>query len=278
MIRRPLNALILLVFCAAPAWAQNAAPKSKEPLEVTAQKNLEWDRTKKTFTARQDAIAKQGLTELHGDTLIAKYIDGKDGKGLNITRIDATGNVVVISDGSRATGQQGYYDVADGYSELTGNNLKLTTATDTVTARDKMTYHAAKREMNAWGNARATRGDDVIVADRLIGRFKEDPETGGSKMDEMEAVDNVVITTPTDILYGDRAIYYAGPNTATVTGHVRIERGPNIITGARGEIDLNTNISRIFGGAGSATPTSGTDGAPVTPGADGRVRGVFYPE
>lgn len=269
---RVLFILALCLPCA--AFAQTA---SKEPIEVTAQKTLEWDREGKTFTARQDAIAKQGTTELHGDLLVAKYTEGAQGQsgGMNINRIDATGNVKILSEGSTATGQKGFYDVKGGFAELTGNNLKLTTKTDTVTARDKMTYHAAKREMNAYGDARATRGDDIINADRLIGRFKPNA-TGDNEMDEMEAIGNVVVTTPTDVLYGDRAIYLAGPNTATVTGNVRIERGPNLITGARGEIDLNTNISRIFGGAPAPSAVDST-GAPL-PGSDGRVRGVFYPE
>ena len=258
--------IVVTLICVLSSAAMAQQP-GKQPLEVTAQKTLEWDRTNKTFTARQDAIAKQGLSELHGDVLVAKYTEGKDGKGMTVNRIDATGNVVVVSDGSRATGDKGFYTIKDGYAELTGNNLKLVTKTDTVTARDKITYSTAKREMNAYGNAIATRDDDEITGDRLIGRFKPGPDGTGSKMDEMEAIGNVVITTPTEVMYGERALYLAGPNTATVTGNVRIEKGPNVIEGARGEIDLNTNISKIFGGANS---TSGETGG------DGRVRGVFY--
>lgn len=255
---------LLLCLLAAPAFAQDKP--AKQPLEITADQSLEWHRDAQLYIARQNAVAKQGLSELHGDVLTAAYKDGEGNKGTVITRIDAVGNVVVVSDGSRATGDRGYYDVAQGYSELTGHNLMLKTKTDTVTARDKMTYHASKREMRAYGNAKAVRGDDVIVADQLVGRFIDDG-AGGTKMDELEGIGNVVITTPTDVLHGDRGVYRAGPNTATITGNVRIDRGPNIITGARGEVDLNTNVSRIFGSA-----------VPGETGADGRVRGVFYPE
>ncbi|HEY8964596.1 MAG TPA: LptA/OstA family protein, partial [Alphaproteobacteria bacterium] len=244
-------------------------------IEVTAQKTLEWDRDAKTFTARQDAIAKQGTSELHGDTLVAKYNEGADGKGMTINRIDATGHVKVISEGSVATGDQGFFNMKDNYAELTGNNLKMVTKTDTVTARDKLTYHMSKREMNAYGNAVATRGDDVIHGDRLIGRMKPGV-SGKDEMDEMEAIGNVVVTTPTDILYGDRAIYQAASNKTIVTGNVRIERGPNIITGSRGEMDMNTNVSKIFGG--TPNPASVDSTGTAAPGADGRVRGVFYPE
>ena len=152
----------------------------------------------------------------------------------------------------------------------------LQTATDTITARDKLTYDTKKNEMNAYGNAKAVRTEDTIVADRLIGRFKKDPVTGESKMSEMEAIGSVVITTPTDVMTGDRALYLADANKATVTGNVRIDRGPNVITGVRGEMDLNTNISRMFG-SGDGGPTTDV-GAGLDAAGDGRVRGVFYPD
>lgn len=260
-MRTLLFAIILLL--SAPALAQQ-----KEPLEVTAEKSLEWHRDEKLYIARENAVAKQGTTELHGDTLTAAYVEGESTGGIDITRIDALGNVLVLSGGSKATGQKGFYDVKTGYSELTGGNLMLETPTDKVTARDKITYHSNNREMNAYGSAKAVRGDDVITSDRLIGRFIEDPKTGASKLSELEAVGNVVITTPKEVLYGENGTYNAITNTATITGNVRIQRGPSYITGARGEVDLNTNISRMFGG-----------GAPTTEGgSDGRVRGVFYPE
>jgi lipopolysaccharide export system protein LptA len=269
---------LLVLLCAFPALAQQAT-NAKLPIEVTAQDSLEWNRTEQLYIARKSAIAKQGTTELHGDTLIAKYTDtpkdaatGKKG-GTTISRIDADGNVLVVSDGSRATGDKGFYNVETGYSELTGNNLKIQTPTDTVTARDKLTYDSTKSEMNAYGNAKAVRGEDVITSDRLIGRFKKDVETGNSKLDQMEAIGNVVITTPTDVMRGDRGIYRAGSNIATITGNVRIDRGNNVITGARGEVDLNTNISRIFGGEQPVDSTA----SPASGGPDTRVRGVFYP-
>ncbi len=272
---RILLLIALSLLPCANAWAQatpQAKPQAKQPIEVTAQKSLEWNRNARLYIARVKAVAKQGTTELRGDTLTAKYVEGKNGKNMTITRIDADGNVTIISDGSTATGQKGFYDVARGYSELTGDNLSLTNTTDVITARDKMTYDANRNEMNAYGNARAVRGDDIITADQMIGRFAKDAN-GKSQMKEMEAIGNVVITTPTDVLHGDRGIYHAATNKATITGNVRIDRGPNVITGARGEVDLNTNISRIFGGAG-APGTTGTSGGT----GDGRVRGVFYPD
>lgn len=266
--------ILALWFAGAPVTSAQTRDK-RVPLVVTAEKSLEWNRNKKVYIARGTAIAKQGTTELHGDTLTAFYSEGAKQAGTTITRIEAQGHVLVISDGTRATGDQGYYNVAQGYAALSGGDLSLQTATDTVTARDSLSYDSGARVMKASGQAKAVRGDDVITADTLTGRFYNDGATGATKMQSLAADSHVVITTPQDTLYGDHARYDARTNIATITGHVRIERGASVITGARGEVNLNTNISRIFGGAAETTGTdSGGDSAPP----DGRVRGVFYPD
>lgn len=247
------------------ATAQQGAKPAKAPIEVTADSTLEWNREKLLFIARGNAKAKQATTELYGDTLTAHYVDGGD-KGMTITRIDADKDVIVISDTTRATGDKGFYDVSKGYAELTGQALKLVTQTDTVTADEKMTYDSNARIAHAIGNARAVRGDDIIDADTLIARFIIDAN-GEQVMDEMEATGNVKITTPTEVLTSDKGVYKARTNMATVTGNVKILRGQSTIEGARGQIDLNTNISKMY-----------SDGGARAAGGDGRVRGVFYPE
>jgi lipopolysaccharide export system protein LptA len=259
-----LMLLVVWVLCT-PVYAAPA----KDPLVITADGSLEWRRDAKLYIARKNAVAKQGTTELHADTLTASYTDAKNG-GLSISRIEAAGRVKIISDGAQGQGGAGYYDIKRGYAELSGSDLSLKTKTDIVTARDTITYDTKKQEMVATGLTRAVRGDDVITADVLTGRFAKDAASGQSKLSDLTANGHVVITTPNEVLYGERGHYDARTNMATMEGDVRIERGQNMITGARGEVDLNTNISRIFGAPAT------TDGS-ETPAA-GRVRGVFYPD
>src|SRR5690606_17134882 len=81
----------------------------------------------------------------------------------------------------------------------------------------------------------------------------------------LEAENNVIITTPEEVLTGSRGTYRADTNIAQVSGSVKIRRGPNVLEGERAQVDLTTNVSTMFGGGGTIT------------GSDGRVRGVFYP-
>jgi lipopolysaccharide export system protein LptA len=264
-MKKILTLLFLLVI-APSAFAET----KKEPLVITADGSLEWHRDDQFYIARKNALATQGQTKLQADTLRAAYIDGANGSSLSISRIEAQGRVQITTDGTQGQGDTGYYDIKRGFAELTGKNLSLKTKTDEITARDAITYDTKKQEMIARGQARAVRGEDVITADVLTGRFLKDAASGQTKLSDLSATGQVVITTPEEVLYGDAGRYNAVTNIATITGNVRIERGQNVITGAKGEVDLNTNISRIFGG----TPSPDASGTPSA----AQVRGVFYPE
>ncbi|MEC9235126.1 MAG: ostA-like family protein, partial [Pseudomonadota bacterium] len=92
--------------------------------------------------------------------------------------------------------------------------------------------------------------------------FKDGQDT--RELSRAEAEGNVVITTAEEKITGNKGIYQKDENKAEILGDVVITRGPNILKGTRAELDLLTNISRIFGGETS-------DG-------DTRVRGTFYPD
>ena len=77
----------------------------------------------------------------------------------------------------------------------------------------------------------------------------------------MTADGHVVITTPTEIVHGLHATYDAGTQIAVVTGDVRIDRGPNVMTGDKATVNLDTNVSQMI-----ADPKSGHP-----------VHALFYP-
>ena len=50
---------------------------------------------------------------------------------------------------------------------------------------------------------------------------------------------------------GDFGVYNGDTGIATLIGNVVIQRGPNVIRGQRGVMDLNNNIARMMPDAGS---------------------------
>ncbi len=255
---RVLLSLFILCALPLPAVAQN-----KEPIEITADKTLEWHRTELQYVADGNAIVKQGGTTIKGDRITADYRSSAQ-SDMDIYRLTAIGNVSIDDQGNVATGEKLVYEIDTGIATMTGSALTMTSPEQTVTATEKFEYTVNQGMIKAIGNAKVVRGTDTLHSD-IITAFLVDDAEGNNSLDRIEGVGNVKIVTPTEMLTGNRGIYNAKSNTAIVTGSVKITRDQNVLTGERAEIDLTTSISRLFG----STLENGQTG--------GRVRGVFYP-
>ncbi|MCZ6885297.1 MAG: hypothetical protein O7E53_02905 [Alphaproteobacteria bacterium] len=242
---------------------------SGKPIEVTANEGIEWHQKQKRYIARGKAKAIQGNTTVHGNTLIAYYDDSKE-KGSEIYRIDAIGDVKIVSPTETAYGDKGVYDVRNGVLVLTGRNLKLVTKNEIVTARDSLEYYEKKSMAVARGNAKmrlrnpAKGGERTIRADVLTTRFnppgtkagkgkskgKRKTKSGGEqkRMERMDAFGNVVITRPGEIALGERGVYLPNKEIAELWGNVRITRGKNQLNGERAIVNFKTGISRLIAG------------------------------
>lgn len=259
-----LHIFIITGFYAAALAQSDPFGKSDEPLEITADGSLEWHRNQTQFIARKNALAKQGDVSISSDLLTADYRETKE-TSIEIWQVQADGNVVINSKTSNATGQRAVYNLDQGYAEMTGDNLKLMTPDQTVTAQDRFEYWVTAGRLLAIGNAQLITQDEkgrinTLTADKLAAVLKDNPQ-GRRELSTLEAEGNIIIKTPTETLSGQKGIYNRATNTAQITGDVSIRRGPNVLQGERAEINMTTNVSKMFGGS---NPTE-------------RVRGVFYP-
>lgn len=235
MIMRYLYMFLLLAF-SAPAMAQTNTEKQK-PLEITADQTLEWHRNDKKYVARGKAEAKQGLTSINADTLTADYRESAK-SNFDIYRMTAEKDVVIISQGNQAFGDKAVYELDTGIATMTGDDLRMTAPDQTITARDKFEYGVTEGRLSAYGDVIILRGEDKIQADKASAFFTQAEQTSGStspmgsrKLERFEGEGHVIVTTPTEILSGDKGVYRADTNTAEVTGNVKITRGPNVLEG-----------------------------------------------
>lgn len=235
---------------------------SSQPIEVSADDSFEWRTQEKKYIAHGNAIAKQGDVELICETLTADYRDKANG-GTEVWKLTAAGSVMIRSPGQTAYGDLATYELDHGVAVLTGDNLRIVTADDKVTARDSIEYYANDNRLIARGNAVATRGDDRLESDVLIAHFSEG-EDGKTALDRLVAPGKVTITTPTDIVWGNSGVYDIATERAVLEGDVGLMRGINTLNGQRAEINLKTGSSRLFSGSKK--------------GRAERVKGVFYPE
>jgi lipopolysaccharide export system protein LptA len=260
-----LTALMLLPPAAAgPAVGQNLVSfgGGDEPVEITADEGIEWRRKEKVYIASGKARAARGEIELFGDILSAFYRDGADGS-TEIYRVEAHGNVRILSPNERVYGDDGYYDVERGVVTLTGKALRLETGGDSITANESLEYWEAKQLAVARGGAVASRGDKSLSADLLVGHFRKDDE-GQLVLSQVDAEGQVEISTPTDFVTSKSGVYHVDKELAELIGNVKITRGEAQLNGEYAEVNLATGVSRLL-----AAPPGGEP--------DSRVRGLIVP-
>ena len=297
--------LVSFVLCRAPpALAQLGPADNGTPINVQSDSGIEWQQDKQIYIARGNAVASRGPASIKADTLIAHY---RQAKGPNpnaantegnteIYRIEAEGNVVVTRDNRTVVGDRADYDVDQGVGIMRGKALKLTTAADTVTARDALEWYDTKQIAVARGDAVAVHNGRTVKADILTAYMVKNSPPGqtpapgkppptpakppaatppdkpgatpaagseDSKIDRIDAQGHVVVITAEDIGRGDYAVYNAATGICTLLGNVVITRGKDVITGQYAVMDMNRNISRIL-------PASTLPGSTRQ-----RVQGVF---
>jgi lipopolysaccharide export system protein LptA len=176
----PLLAALLLLTAvgARDAAAQGLNPfdgsTDQRPIDVTADNGIEWQQDKQVYIARGNAVAKRGTSEVYADVLTAHYrpTKNKSAEGGNeVYRLDADGHVVLKGPNQTVVGDQAVWDVDQQIGIVTGNHLKLTTPTDTITARDSLEWYDQQQVAVARGDAIAIRGDRRVRADVLTAHF-----------------------------------------------------------------------------------------------------------
>lgn len=298
------SALVLLLPATGRAQLGNA--DNGAPINIQSDNGIEWQQNKQLYIARGNAVASRGPAIIKADTLIAHYRQAK-GNGNSgdsnseIYRIEADGNVVITRDSRTVVGDHADYDMDQGLGIVHGKALKMTTATDVVTAKDALEWYDEKQIAVARGDAVAVRqGGRTIKADTLTaymvkagaqpppGAHAQPAKPGAapakpgipaaagaptanaapanndeSKISRIDAQGHAVVVNGPDIGRGDYGVYNAVTDICTLLGNVTVARGNDVITGQYAVMDLNTNISRIM-------PASSLPGS-----TQQRVQGLF---
>ena len=250
------------------------------PIDVTSRDGIEWRQGEQVVIARGDARAVRADSTVMADTLIAHYRKkpgsrpaatggsagalGGDTGSNEIYRLEAEGHVKLFNPTDIATGDRAIYDIDQAVMLLTGNDLKLTTPNQVMTARDTMEYWAQKHMAVGRGQASITTSDGRrLKADVLVGyttpdspgapkpppqagRAAPDPLGAGGKLQRVEAFGHVEVRTATETITGDRAVYVADPGIARIVGNVAIDRGLNHAVGDEVIVNMKTGVSRLL--------------------------------
>lgn len=264
------TSLCALLLAATPASAQgldmSGGGGNRGPIEVLADNGIEWQQSTRQFTARGNATATRGEVTVRADELVASYRETAGG-GTDISRLEAHGGVRITSPTQTATGHDAVYDLDTGKFELFGAPARLVTPTETLTAKDRLTYDTVRGVATAEGGATieqaGPQGPRILRAPLLEAKLVAAPG-GGTTLSTVEARGGVEIVTPQETAHGSQGNYDANTGIATLTGSVRIVRGDNVLTGSRAVVDMRSGVSTLQAG-------SGADG-------QGRARAVITPD
>jgi len=253
---RKANLLLLAVvaLCTAPAFAQEGTATGTgffsgtgQPMAINAD-SLEWRQNEKMYVARGAASVTQGEVTIYAETLTAHYVE-KAGGGSTIGQVEAEGGVHIKSKAQDVYGQRGVYDLNRQVAVLKGDNLKFVMGEDVVTARDTLEFWQKENLAVARGDARATRGEQVVAGDVLTAAL-EKAKGGKMAIRKMSAEGNVLVATKEEVARGDRGLYDLQKQQAVLEGNVRITRGQNQLNGAKAIVDMKTGISRLIAAKG----------------------------
>jgi len=308
VIRRLVVLALLPVLLPAPLQAQPLDFSRGGPITITAEDGIEWRQVEQQVIARGKARAERENVTVTADRLIAWYrkkgTDGAtaatgsptgssmgtqasarpatpqigtdaDSSGNEVYRFQAEGNVLIFTETDQAYGDKAIYDIDQAVMVLTGQDLKLITQNEVLTARDSLEYWAQKHMAVARGNAVVVTNDakrlaaDTLVAytsdapppassapaaspPRQPGARPTDPSVAqSSKLERMEAFGNVSIRTPTDFVTGDRGVYVPDIGIARLGGKVRITRGETQLNGSGADVNMKTGVARLTSDRGT---------------------------
>lgn len=276
MIRR----ILALAPLATAGWllAQGAAAQglpipgfgntgSALPVAIEADQGVEWRQNEQVYIARGNATAKRGDTTIRADALHAHYRKTQDNRQ-EIYKITAEGAVKITTPKETITSDTAEYVVETSVFTLKGRPVKIDSGKSTLTAA-LVVYNSKSKVATVTGGAQVTEEKKRVRADRFVAFFKE--EGGKQSLKRVEALGNVVITTPTEIARGNRGDYDADSQVATLSGNVRLTRGDNQLNGDRAEVNMKTGISKLLADEGPSTVSR------TNPAEGKRVRVLIMP-
>jgi lipopolysaccharide export system protein LptA len=254
------------------------------PIAITAADGIEWHQAQQEVIAVGDAKAVRDNVTVTADRLIAWYrkkatesgtaqavqaaqsaqtglTDDTDTGGNEVYRVKAEGNVHIFTQTDQVVGDEATYDLDQAVLVVTGHNLKLTTPTQVLTARDDLEYWSQRHMAVARGDAVAVTNDgrrieaDTLVAYTTAGastpsQGAPSPGTASSQARVSQATPAVtqVAAKPGAPAAAPDPLESSGKlEKVEAYGHVVVRTVTDTVTGDRAVYVPDTGIARVAG-------------------------------
>ena len=130
------------------------------------------------------------------------------------------------------------------YFILLNNSYSEATKSIEIIA-DEMEWNKQKNEAIAIGNAKATKGNNVITANKIIGTLTD--TSMDQRIMKLIALGKVKFTRMGEVATGEKAIYDLEKDIIVIKGNVRLKKNENVMVGESLILNLNTGLSKMSG-------------------------------
>lgn len=231
---------------------QKTSAPQKVPVRVNAMSSITCSQEHHRCTATQQTKTQRGENTLYADKAVAHFSKTASLKDREVVALEAQGHVRFEGKSHTAFGQKAFYEVNEKRILLTGDNLKILTEKQELTAQESLAYFDEEKKAVAKGKALFIEQDRVIQADTLTAYFKPQHNKSAASSDapqlELDFVladGEVIISTPDQVARGDHGRYEAGTQQATLRGNTEVAQGKNLIQGTVVKVDFKKNTAVV---------------------------------
>jgi lipopolysaccharide export system protein LptA len=236
-----LNTILIFIFSLLFFSFANAENILSNTIEITADKNMEWDQSENKILAYGGANVKSNNFTLKAGKIIGFY-DGNIGKG-NIKSLEANTNANFISEKATIKADQIDYDFINDLVEVKGRNIYMGLKEGSINADEKLTFKNRDQKILVYGNVKITIKKKGEIKAQSV---SIDTDENGSIL-ILKASQNVEIflIKLQQKVIADEAKFDIQSSKINFLGNVVLHQGKSFIRGDKAFIDLKNGISRI---------------------------------
>ena len=236
-----LNALLVLVFSFLFFYFASADDLLVGTIEITANKNMEWDQSENKIFAYGGANVKSNKFSLKAEKITGFY-EGNIGKG-NIKKITANTNANFISQRATIKANQIDYDFVKDEVNVKGNNIFMEFKEGSIISDKSLRFNNKDQKIFVNGNVNIKIKDrgDIKAQTVLIDIDK----TGSMTILKASKDVEIFLKNLQQKVIADEANFDIQNSKINFLGSVVLNQGKSFLKGDKAFIDLKNGISRI---------------------------------
>ncbi len=207
--------------------------------KVEANKSIEYFEKQKIYVASGNAIASKGNLLVKAEKITAFMSKTKHS---NITDIEASGDVIISNQDTRAKSDFARYNFKKKFIVLKGNTLSIKSKKFTIQSKKIITFDDINKIASSEGDVKLLlNGPVTIFSHRINANF----DKKNNALISAFARGNVKIKTKSETVTCNFAKYNNKTNLISLKGNVVIKSEKSVLTGEKGYMNLITRKSKI---------------------------------